>query len=218
MNLPLSKRIHSLPNLHLSLEIVLKFDSVGHNVSMETQDLSSKRSGTKFKRIVGPALITLGVVLVIFALIISTQGSEDIRIEGNPAIEALIPEEDSEVLRQAAVGIDLASGYDAELTINDIPIPRDQINVLRSEEDPRESAGTGGSFGSTLNRFVFQPLAHLSFAFLQFLCHFSFSCVEPCLCKNSDWKTHDTRVVDGMSHGCFLFDSDTPRVRIHHAI
>ena len=158
MNLPLSKRIHSLPNLHLSLEIVLKFDSVGHNVSMETQDLSSKRSGPKFKRIVGPGLITLGVVLVIFALIISTQGSEDIRIEGNPAIEALIPEEDSEVLRQAAVGIDLAPGYDAELTINDIPIPRDQINVLRSEDDPRESAGTGGSFGSTLNRFVFQPL------------------------------------------------------------
>ena len=158
MNLPLSKRIHSLANLHQSSKIVLKLDSVGHNMSMKTKHLSSKGPKSKLKRIVGPALITLGVVMVIFALIISNPGSEDIRIEGNPAIEALIPEENSEVLRQAAVGIDLASGYDAELTINDIPIPRDQINVLRSEEDPRESAGTGGSFGSTLNRFVFQPL------------------------------------------------------------
>ena len=125
---------------------------------MKTKHLSSKGPKSKLKRIVGEAVITHGDVMVIFALIISNQGSEDIRIEGNPAIEALIPEENSEVLRQAAVGIDLASGYDAELTINDIPIPRDQINVLRSEEDPRESAGTGGSFGSTLNRFVFQPL------------------------------------------------------------
>ena len=127
-------------------------------MNMKTMQRSSKGPRSKLKRIAGPALITLGVVLVIFALIISTQGSEDIRIEGNPAIEALIPEENSEVLRQAAVGIDLAPGYDAELTINDIPIPPDQINVLRSEEDPLESADTSGSFGSTLNRFVFQPL------------------------------------------------------------
>ena len=125
---------------------------------MKTKHLSSKGPKSKLKRIVGPALITLGVVMVIFALIISNQGPEDRRIEGKPAIEALIPPENPEVLRQVGVGIDLASGYDAELTINDIPIPRDQINVLRSEEDPRESAGTGGSFGSTLNRFVFQPL------------------------------------------------------------
>ena len=75
---------------------------------MKTKHLSSKGPKSKLKRIVGPALITLGVVMVIFALIISNQGSEDIRIEGNPAIEALIPEENSEVLRQAAVGIDLA--------------------------------------------------------------------------------------------------------------
>ncbi len=127
-------------------------------MSMKPEHPDPKVLKSKLSRILGPALITLGVVLVVFALVLSTQGSEDIRVEGNPAIEALIPEENSEVLRQSAVGIDLAPGYNAELTINDVPIPPDQINVLRSEENPRQSAGTGGSFGSTLNRFVFQPL------------------------------------------------------------
>jgi len=125
---------------------------------METQRLNTLTARSKFSRLFGPALVTLGIILVIFALVLSTQDSGDIRVEGNPAIEALIPEADSEVLRQSAVGIDLTSGYDAQLTINGIPIPPDQINVLRSEENPRESAGTGGSFSSTLNRFVFQPL------------------------------------------------------------
>ena len=100
----------------------------------------------------------MGIVLVIFALLISNRGSEDVRVEGSPIIEALIPKADSEVLRQSAVGIDLISGYEAELTINGIPIPPDQINVLRDEENPRESANSGGSFSSTLNRFLFQPL------------------------------------------------------------
>ena len=36
--------------------------------------------------------------------------------------------------------------------------PPDQINVLRDLENPRESAQTSGTFGSTLNRFLYQPL------------------------------------------------------------
>ena len=113
---------------------------------METQRLNTLASRAKFSRLFGPALVTLGIILVIFALVLSTQDSGDIRVEGNPAIEALIPEADSEVLRQSAVGIDLTSGYDAQLTINGIPIPPDKITVLRSAEHPRESDGTGGSF------------------------------------------------------------------------
>jgi hypothetical protein len=103
-------------------------------------------------------MVTFGVLLVVLALLLTNRGSKDVRVEGNPIIEALVPEADSEVLRQTTVGIDLISGYEAELTINGIPIPPDQINVLRDVENPRKSATTGGSFGSTLNRFVFQPL------------------------------------------------------------
>jgi len=103
-------------------------------------------------------MVAFGILLVLLALLLTNRGSKDIRVEGNPIIEALIPEADSEVLRQSTVGIDLISGYEAELTENGISIPPDQINILRDVENPRESATTGGSFGSTLNRFVFQPL------------------------------------------------------------
>lgn len=112
----------------------------------------------RWSRVIGPAMVTFGVLLVVLALLLTNRGSKDVRVEGNPIIEALVPEADSEVLRQTTVGIDLISGYEAELTINGIPIPPDQINVLRDVENPRKSATTGGSFGSTLNRFVFQPL------------------------------------------------------------
>lgn len=95
---------------------------------------------------------------MILGFALSSQGSSDIRVEGNPIIESLLPEPDSEVLRQSFVGIDLISGYEAELTINGVPIPPDEINVLRDLENPRESAETSGSFGSTLNRFLYQPL------------------------------------------------------------
>ncbi|MDG1846016.1 MAG: hypothetical protein P8J01_06420 [Acidimicrobiales bacterium] len=123
------------------------------------QPYSQARSKkVKWSRIIAPAMVAFGILLVLFALVLTNRGPEDIRVEGNPIIEALVPEADSEVLRQSTVGIDLISGYEAELTINGIPIPPDQINVLRDVENPRESATTGGSFGSTLNRFVFQPL------------------------------------------------------------
>tara|TARA_B100001142_G_C14340787_1_gene657791 strand:- start:949 stop:1365 length:417 start_codon:yes stop_codon:yes gene_type:complete len=100
----------------------------------------------------------MGICGVILGFALSSQGSSDIRVEGNPIIESLLPEPDSEVLRQSFVGIDLISGYEAELTINGVPIPPDEINVLRDLENPRESAETSGSFGSTLNRFLYQPL------------------------------------------------------------
>jgi len=79
-------------------------------------------------------------------------------ITGNPAIEELIPQPGSEVLRQSLVGIDLAPGYEARLVINGTRIRPEQVNVLRSEENPEESAGQAGRFDETLSRFVYQPL------------------------------------------------------------
>lgn len=158
MNLPLSKRIHSLANLHLTSIFVLKLDWLRHNKSMSQPYSQVRSKKVRWSRIVAPTMVAFGILLVLLALLLTNRGSKDIRVEGNPIIEALVPEADSEVLRQSTVGIDLISGYEAELTINGISIPPDQINILRDVENPRESATTGGSFGSTLNRFVFQPL------------------------------------------------------------
>ena len=62
------------------------------------------------------------------------------------------------MLRQSKVGIDLAPGHAAELEINGVPIPPDQVNVFRDEADPEASSEQQGGFDSTLNRFEYQPL------------------------------------------------------------
>ena len=49
-------------------------------------------------------------------------------------------------------------GFGPGRSAQGVPIPPDQINVLRDLENPRESAQTSGTFGSTLNRFLYQPL------------------------------------------------------------
>ena len=125
---------------------------------MDNTQSDNDKNRSLFSRLIGPLLLTMGICGVILGFALSSQGSSDIRVEGNPIIESLLPEPDSEVLRQSFVGIDLISGYEAELTINGVPIPPDEINVLRDLENPRESAETSGSFGSTLNRFLYQPL------------------------------------------------------------
>ena len=125
---------------------------------MDNTQSDNDNTRSLFSRLIGPLLLTMGICGVILGFALSSQGSSDIRVEGNPIIESLLPEPDSEVLRQSFVGIDLISGYEAELTINGVPIPPDEINVLRDLENPRESAETSGSFGSTLNRFLYQPL------------------------------------------------------------
>ena len=125
---------------------------------MDNTQSDNDKTRSFFSRLIGPLLLTMGICGVILGFALSSQGSSDIRVEGNPIIESLLPEPDSEVLRQSFVGIDLISGYEAELTINGVPIPPDEINVLRDLENPRESAETSGSFGSTLNRFLYQPL------------------------------------------------------------
>ena len=81
-----------------------------------TEKVEPRRS--LFSRILGPALVTVGITGVILGFALSNSGSTDIRVEGNPVIEALFPEPDAEVLRQTSIGIDLIAGYEAELTIN----------------------------------------------------------------------------------------------------
>ena len=125
---------------------------------MDNTQSDNDKTRSLFSRLIGPLLLTMGICGVILGFALSSQGSSDIRVEGNPIIESLLPEPDSEVLRQSFVGIDLISGYEAELTINGVPIPPDEINVLRDLENPRECAETCGSFGSTLDRFLYQPL------------------------------------------------------------
>ncbi len=124
----------------------------------------ARHAQSAFRRLAPKALplviLGAGVAIFIIAFVVSnTDDPENPVITGNPAIEELIPQPGSEVLRQSLVGIDLAPGYEAELVINGTPIPLDQVNLFRSEENPDESADLAGRFDETLSRFVYQPLA-----------------------------------------------------------
>lgn len=44
------------------------------------------------------------------------------------AVEQLLPTEDSSILRQDPVGIDLSPGHDATLSINGVVVPDDQLD------------------------------------------------------------------------------------------
>lgn len=76
------------------------------------------------KYVVIPLLLVVATVAVA-SLIVRDGGSG-----GSPedqVIEALIPGELDSVLRQDEVGIDLINGWDASLSINQTPIPDDEL-------------------------------------------------------------------------------------------
>ena len=86
----------------------------GFNLAEWVMDKITRPKRSLFSRILGPTLGTVGITGVILGFALTDNGSTDIRVEGNPAIEALFPEPDAEVLRQTSIGIDLIAGYEAE--------------------------------------------------------------------------------------------------------
>ena len=79
--------------------------------------------------------LSIAVAFVAFGLAATSgaQDGEDISVTQNPAIDALIPERESEILQGDQIGIDLAEGFAGALTIEtsdgrNIPIPTDEID------------------------------------------------------------------------------------------
>jgi hypothetical protein len=78
-------------------------------------------------------LILLVAVLAVAALVVAAQLAQTgddgagTAVSGED-VERLIPGPGSEILAQEAVGIDLATGYDAVLVLNGVEIPEDQLN------------------------------------------------------------------------------------------
>ena len=82
----------------------------------------------------------MGAAAILLALFLADTDDNDVTVTGNAAVDELIPSRNAEVLSQETVGIDLAAGYDARLTINGVEIPPGQIRHLPN-----------------LNRFTFRP-------------------------------------------------------------
>lgn len=89
-------------------------------------------------------LLLLGATAAMVAVAVDSNRSTRVAPDRDPAIEGLIPGSGADVLRQSEVGVDMADGYVATLTVNGTPIPDDQI--------------TGGGAGiPSLGRFAFTP-------------------------------------------------------------
>ena len=84
------------------------------------------------QRLVVSVLLGGGIGLLILAALVGGGGDTDITVTGNPAIDALIPEREAEILRRDRVGIDLADGYAASLTLEagglSLDVPNDQLD------------------------------------------------------------------------------------------
>ncbi len=77
--------------------------------------------------------------------------------QGNPtsrdlpvAIQAVSPEPGSNVLSQSSVSVDLAVGYTAELEINGVPIPEEQLFRVQALNQLSYQPGTGKIIGQLL--------------------------------------------------------------------
>jgi hypothetical protein len=77
-------------------------------------------------------VITLIVIACIAGMAIAVahtrRGDEEFTILGSPnVVELLAPPDESNVLSQAQIEIDLTAPYDAHLAINGVPVPDDQL-------------------------------------------------------------------------------------------
>ncbi len=92
----------------------------------------------KVLRVVRPALLIVGLVAGVVALATATSppsgdGARSPLLQSDISpVEELIPAEDAQILRQDRVGVDLVPGWYAELTINGVPIPEEEINSTAS--------------------------------------------------------------------------------------
>jgi hypothetical protein len=95
------------------------------------------------------AIVTIAVAVALLAIVLGVRatrtGSEDpINVSARPeVVEHLIPGKGDEVVQQFEVGIDLAPGYEGGLTVNGIPIPEEELRIVREQNQVFFQPGEG---------------------------------------------------------------------------
>lgn len=79
--------------------------------------------------LVAAVLAACAVLVFSFQRLSTGTGTDDVVVTAETGIERLIPARNDEVLRQAAVGIDLAAGFEGVLAVNGTAIPEDQLVI-----------------------------------------------------------------------------------------
>ena len=108
----------------------------------------------KYAPLVG---ILAALAVMFYACGIANTGDPSNLADRYDQVERVFPSPESEVLRQASVGLDVAPGYAAVLHLNGVRIPEDQVNVLGNPDFDGEEAEQFDQLES-INRYQYQPL------------------------------------------------------------
>lgn len=76
------------------------------------------------------AYVALVLVAAACLAIVATKGIDSATNLDDGHIERLIPSPGAKVLQQDLIGIDLAPGYEGQLTLNGVALPMDQVNWM----------------------------------------------------------------------------------------
>ena len=105
-----------------------------------------KRRADIIRRIIISVLLAFAVGLLIYAVNLHHDPAPPIFT--NEAVEATYPNAGDLDLRQARIGIDLKSGYTAELELDGTPIPKDQVEVVVGLDQYFYQPGPGTATGA----------------------------------------------------------------------
>ena len=125
----------------------------GFLIDAEADDYVSPRPPTKAPGMWGviplPVKILLGVLILVACggiYAVSQSNSESSGGLDGGIIEQLIPAKNSKILQQDQVGIDLQTGYSADLAVNGVAIPEDQITRVSGLDEVLFQPGSGKVF------------------------------------------------------------------------
>lgn len=86
---------------------------------------------TRFK-ILAAALLALAIAAFVAAYLTTSDSDEGGSGTDGEFVERLLPERDTQIVQQGTVGIDLAPGWEASLTIDGTAIPADDLDITTS--------------------------------------------------------------------------------------
>lgn len=120
---------------------------------LEPSDEGSPRPPTKVPGVWNqmPVLVRVGLVALLLVaaggvVLVSRQESQSSTNLDGGIIEQLIPADGAKAPQQTQIGIDLAEGYNASLSVNGQPIPDDQLDRIQAFNQVLFQPGPGKEF------------------------------------------------------------------------
>ncbi len=98
----------------------------------------------RYRVFVAVALVAAAAAMWVAFASTNTDQDDPATVSAAPnVVEHLVPPARSEQLRQSEIGIDLAAGYEAELIVDGVAIPRDELRLVPEQNQVFFTPGEG---------------------------------------------------------------------------